>query len=124
MMIGRLRETIEKLEGTETLSAAGAVKESVVFDPKRLAELVNGMADDPPGVPQPARLGRRRLAVATRDDETEALAALPGVHHALAGGRRAGRGARAARLLGRRTAGADEQGGECDRQDAVEHGLR
>jgi hypothetical protein len=78
MMIGRLRETIEKLEGTETLSAAGAVKESVVFDPKRLAELVNGMADDPPGVPQPARLGRRRLAVATRDDETEALAALPG----------------------------------------------
>jgi CRP-like cAMP-binding protein len=48
MMIARLRETIEKLEGTETLSAAGAVKESVVFDPKRLAELVAGMAEDPP----------------------------------------------------------------------------
>jgi CRP-like cAMP-binding protein len=48
MMIGRLRETIEKLEGTETLSAAGAVKESVVFDPKRLGELVAGMTDDPP----------------------------------------------------------------------------
>jgi CRP-like cAMP-binding protein len=48
LMIGRLRETIEKLEGTETLSAAGAVKESVVFDPKRLSELVAGMTDDPP----------------------------------------------------------------------------
>ena len=48
LMIGRLRETIEKLEGTETLSAASAVKESVVFDPKRLAELVAGMTDDPP----------------------------------------------------------------------------
>ena len=48
MMIGRLRETIEKLEGTETLSAAGAVKESAVFDAKRLAELVAGMTDDPP----------------------------------------------------------------------------
>jgi CRP-like cAMP-binding protein len=48
MMIGRLRDAIMKLEGTETLSAAGAVKESVVFDPERLAELVAGMADDPP----------------------------------------------------------------------------
>jgi CRP-like cAMP-binding protein len=48
MMIGRLRETIEKLEANETLSAASAIKESVVFDPKRLEELVAGMTDDPP----------------------------------------------------------------------------
>jgi CRP/FNR family transcriptional regulator, cyclic AMP receptor protein len=48
MMIGRLRETIEKLEGTETLSAAGAIKEAAVFDPKRLAQLVEGMTEDPP----------------------------------------------------------------------------
>src|SRR5262245_26455439 len=47
MMIGRLRDTIMKLEGTDTLSAAGAIKESTVFDPKRLKELVEGMADDP-----------------------------------------------------------------------------
>lgn len=48
MMIGRLRETIMKLEGTETLSAAGAIKEAAVFDPKRLKELVEGMTEDPP----------------------------------------------------------------------------
>ena len=48
MMIGRLRETIEKLEANETLSAASAIEESVVFDPKRLGELVAGMTDDPP----------------------------------------------------------------------------
>jgi len=48
MMIGRLRDTIERLETSETLSPASAIKESVVFDPKRLAELVAGMVDDPP----------------------------------------------------------------------------
>jgi CRP/FNR family cyclic AMP-dependent transcriptional regulator len=48
MMIGRLRDTILKLEGTETLSAAGAIKESTVFDPKRLNQLVEGLAQDPP----------------------------------------------------------------------------
>ncbi|MEW6690668.1 MAG: cyclic nucleotide-binding domain-containing protein [Pseudomonadota bacterium] len=48
MMIGRLRDTIEKLETSETLTPASAIKESFVFDPKRLKELVAGMADDPP----------------------------------------------------------------------------
>jgi CRP/FNR family transcriptional regulator, cyclic AMP receptor protein len=48
MMIGRLRDTIEKLESNETLTPSSAIKESVVFDPKRLAELVAGMVDDPP----------------------------------------------------------------------------
>ncbi len=48
MMIGRLRDAIMKLEGTETLSAASAIKESAVFDPKRLGELVAGMTEDPP----------------------------------------------------------------------------
>ena len=48
MMIGRLRDTIERLETSETLTPASAIKEAVVFDPKRLAELVAGMVDDPP----------------------------------------------------------------------------
>jgi len=48
MMIGRLRDTIERLETSETLTPASAIKESVVFDPKRLAELVEGMTEDPP----------------------------------------------------------------------------
>lgn len=48
MMIGRLRDTIERLETNETLTPASAIKESVVFEPKRLAELVQGMTDDPP----------------------------------------------------------------------------
>jgi len=48
MMIGRLRDTIEKLETNETLTPASAIKESVVFEPKRLAELVAGMTEDPP----------------------------------------------------------------------------
>ncbi|MBI1943163.1 MAG: cyclic nucleotide-binding domain-containing protein [Betaproteobacteria bacterium] len=48
MMIGRLRDTIERLETNETLTPASAIKESVVFDPRRLAELVKGMTEDPP----------------------------------------------------------------------------
>lgn len=48
MMIGRLRDTIERLETNETITGAAAVKESVVFDPNRLAELMKGLADDPP----------------------------------------------------------------------------
>ncbi len=48
MMIGRLRDTIERLETNETLTPASAIKESVVFDPKRLAALVEGMTEDPP----------------------------------------------------------------------------
>jgi len=33
MMIGRLRDTIERLETNETLTPASAIKEAVVFDP-------------------------------------------------------------------------------------------
>jgi CRP-like cAMP-binding protein len=48
MMIGRLRETIAKLAEQTTLRGDAAMKESVVFDPKRLAELVEGLSSDEP----------------------------------------------------------------------------
>jgi len=48
MMIGRLRETIARLAEQTTLRGDAAMKESVVFDPKRLAELVEGLSSDEP----------------------------------------------------------------------------
>ena len=48
MMIGRLRETIGRLSASNALPGDAALKESAVFDPKRLAELAHGLADDPP----------------------------------------------------------------------------
>jgi CRP-like cAMP-binding protein len=48
IMIARLRETIAKLAEQTTLRGDAVVKESVVFDPKRLAELAEGLSDDVP----------------------------------------------------------------------------
>jgi CRP/FNR family transcriptional regulator, cyclic AMP receptor protein len=48
MMIGRLRETIARLSVDQTLSGAQAMKESAAFDPKRLAELAEGLGNDEP----------------------------------------------------------------------------
>ena len=48
VMIGRLRETIAKLAEQTTLRGAAVLKEAAVFDPKRLAELAEGLSDDPP----------------------------------------------------------------------------
>ena len=48
MMIGRLRETIARLAEQTTLRGDAVVTESVVFDPKRLAELVEGLSSDEP----------------------------------------------------------------------------
>ena len=48
IMIGRLRETIAKLAEQTTLRGEAVVKESVVFDPKRLAELADGLSNEPP----------------------------------------------------------------------------
>ena len=48
MMIGRLRETIAKLAEKTTLRGDAVVTESVVFDPKRLAELAEGLSSDEP----------------------------------------------------------------------------
>jgi CRP/FNR family cyclic AMP-dependent transcriptional regulator len=48
IMIGRLRETIAKLAEQTTLRGDAVVKESVVFDPKRLAELADGLSNEPP----------------------------------------------------------------------------
>jgi len=48
MMIGRLRETIAKLAEQTTLRGDAVMKEAVVFDPKRLAELAEGLSGDDP----------------------------------------------------------------------------
>jgi len=48
IMIGRLRETLERLAAASALSEDAAVKERSVFDPARLAELAEGMSSDPP----------------------------------------------------------------------------
>jgi CRP/FNR family transcriptional regulator, cyclic AMP receptor protein len=48
IMIGRLRETIAKLMEQTTLRGDAALKESIVFDPKRLAELADGLSGDEP----------------------------------------------------------------------------
>lgn len=48
IMIGRLRETIARLAEQTTLRGEAVVKESVVFDPKRLADLAEGLGSDEP----------------------------------------------------------------------------
>jgi CRP-like cAMP-binding protein len=48
IMIGRLRETIARLAEQTTLKGDAVVKESVVFDAKRLAELADGLSADVP----------------------------------------------------------------------------
>ena len=48
IMIGRLRETFARLAEQTTLRGDALVKESVVFDPKRLAELAEGLSSDEP----------------------------------------------------------------------------
>jgi CRP-like cAMP-binding protein len=48
VMINRLRDTITRLLANGDMSEKEATKESVTFKPKLLAELVRGLADDPP----------------------------------------------------------------------------
>jgi len=48
VMISRLRETITRMLANGEMSEKEATKESVTFKPKLLAELVQGLADDPP----------------------------------------------------------------------------
>jgi CRP/FNR family cyclic AMP-dependent transcriptional regulator len=48
VMINRLRDTITRLLANGDMSEKEATKESVTFKPKLLAELVQGLADDPP----------------------------------------------------------------------------
>jgi CRP-like cAMP-binding protein len=48
VMIHRLRARIAELKQRQDLSAEAEIKESVVFDPKVLAQLTRGLADDPP----------------------------------------------------------------------------
>ena len=47
-MIGRLRETMARLAEQTSISSSAALKESAVFDPKRLAELAEGLSSDEP----------------------------------------------------------------------------
>jgi CRP-like cAMP-binding protein len=48
IMLLRLRETIARLAAAHSLSGDAALKEAVVFDPQRLADLVAGLSDDAP----------------------------------------------------------------------------
>lgn len=48
IMIGRLRETIGRLRVANALQGSDALEQSAAFDPKRLAELVAKLSDDPP----------------------------------------------------------------------------
>ena len=48
VMIHRLRSTIAELRKNNALSAEAAVRESAAFDPKVLAQLVEGLSDDAP----------------------------------------------------------------------------
>ena len=70
IMIGRLRETIARLAEQTTLRGDAVVKESVVFDPKRLAELAEGLSSDEPvyfdrgkSIVQEGQTGLRMYAV-------------------------------------------------------------
>ena len=48
IMIGRLRETIGRLRVANALQGSDALEQSAALDPKRLAELVAKLPDDPP----------------------------------------------------------------------------
>jgi len=48
IMIGRLRETIARLAEQTTLRGDAAMKEATVFDPRRLAEMAEGLSSDVP----------------------------------------------------------------------------
>ena len=70
IMIGRLRDTIARLAEQTTLRGESVVKESVVFDPKRLADLAEGLSSDEPvyydrgkSIVQEGQTGLRMYAV-------------------------------------------------------------
>lgn len=48
MLIGRLRETIARLNAAGALDQTADLEESAAFDPKRLSELVSGLSNDAP----------------------------------------------------------------------------
>ncbi len=48
VMVGRLRQTIAALRDEGKLSVSGQWKEAAVFDKRQLADLVQGLANDPP----------------------------------------------------------------------------
>jgi CRP/FNR family transcriptional regulator, cyclic AMP receptor protein len=48
IMIGRLRETIGRLRVANALQGNDALEQSAAFDPKRLAELMAKLSEDPP----------------------------------------------------------------------------
>ena len=48
MLIGRLRDTIAKLNAADALTLGQNLEESASFDPERLQDLVRGLASDPP----------------------------------------------------------------------------
>jgi CRP-like cAMP-binding protein len=70
IMIQRLRETLARLVADDALQGDDAIKESVVFDPKRLADLAEGLSNDDPvyydrgkTIVQEGQVGLRMYAV-------------------------------------------------------------
>jgi CRP/FNR family transcriptional regulator, cyclic AMP receptor protein len=48
VIIGRLKETLARLKAADGFSDDDALEESAVFNPKLLADMVQGLSDDPP----------------------------------------------------------------------------
>src|SRR5262245_29082458 len=48
LLIARLRETIARLKAAGAIAEGAEWKEAAAFDPARMAELVQGLSDDPP----------------------------------------------------------------------------
>ena len=70
IMIGRLRETIARLAEQTNLTHDAVREDSAAFDPKRLAELADGLASEPPlyfdrgkNIVQEGQVGLRMYAV-------------------------------------------------------------
>ena len=70
IMIGRLRETIARLAEQTNLTHDAVREDSAAFDPKRLAELADGLASEPPlyfdrgkKIVQEGQVGLRMYAV-------------------------------------------------------------
>jgi len=70
VMIGRLRETTARLAAADALHAEAALEAASVFDPKRLAQLAEGLSSDPPvyfdrrkPIVQEGQVGLRMYAV-------------------------------------------------------------
>ncbi|HTN26427.1 MAG TPA: cyclic nucleotide-binding domain-containing protein [Burkholderiales bacterium] len=82
IMVGRLRETIGRLRVANALQGSDALEQSAAFDPKRLAELVAKLSDDPP-----AYFDRRKPIVQEGQAGTRMYVVLEGTVAVVIGGK-------------------------------------